>query len=97
MPDSAGKNLQVLLDKVKDKYKEYDIPHNMRFAHIRLTMISQTGSVRLKGRAAEVRRLARPLHAIFKEYSGSASVSVSMSMLLLEFMFMFMFMYRGRC
>ena len=76
MPGSVFENLRTLLASIKTQYGVHDVPHNLRFAQLRFSMISKTGSVRLKGKAGEVRRLAAPLYDLFCMYSRLGALNI---------------------
>ena len=69
MPFGVDENLRVLLHDIHDGYLFWDVDTQSRFSSIRMSMISKSGAVKLKGKAAEVRRLCHPLHDAFKKYS----------------------------
>ena len=74
MPNSVEENLRLVMAGVNEDYKGRGVPLQERFTSIRLGMISQNGAVKLKGKAAEVKSLAHPLHTVWKKYSVRPTV-----------------------
>ena len=50
MPNAVEENLRVVMAEVTEEYNARGVPLQERFTSIRLGMISQTGSVKLKGK-----------------------------------------------
>ena len=69
MPNAVEENLRVVMAEVTEEYNARGVPLQERFTSIRLGMISQTGSVKLKGKAAEVKSLAHPLLRVWTRYN----------------------------
>ena len=75
MPYTVEQNLRILMAEITEDYNARDVPLQERFTSIRLGMISQTGSVKLKGKAAEVKSLAHGILKVWTKYSVHATVS----------------------
>ena len=67
---TAQENLNDLVALLKTEYGRRNVPYNKRYAGIKMSMINTSGgSVKLKGKAAEIRYVGGPLHTIWCRYS----------------------------
>ena len=65
-------NMTKLWDLIEAKYAEYKTPE--RFVHITMNMFANKDNPKLKGKAAEVRHLGKPLLAAWTKWSDTDNI-----------------------
>jgi len=70
MPAGPAENLAELWQYIQSRYEARGIKLADRYGCMKLTMISTKTGPKLKGKAAEVKHLAHPLHDAWKAYSN---------------------------